>query len=522
MCLAGLDSIDSGQLRVPKARAAVFQEPRLMPWKRAWKNVILGLRVPDAKARAVQALTEVGLAHRLEAYPATLSGGEAQRVALARGLVREPKLLLLDEPFAALDALTRIKMHRLITELWRKHTPAVLLVTHDVDEAILLADRVIVLAEGKIAEQLRIDLPRARDTGQDGFQAIRARLLNLLGVEVDAPAAQPANASVRRTLCLLAAALLMGGCDKAAEAPKSASDLSGVTLILGDQAKGLRTVVEAAHALDGIDYKVQWANFQGAAPLFEALRAGAVDLGPAGDTPVLAAATGGSPLRIVAVRRSQARSIAILVPPDSPIHSVADLKGRNVVVSSARGSISQYLLIRALANAGVDEKDVNVGFVLPTDALPAFNAGKIEAWATFGVYQAFAEQQGARVLISGEGINTGLTFITASDEVLTDPLKRQALRDVLQRFAKAFEWAQQNPEEYARVFATVNDIPLKVSQLLRTWGDESLLPVEERDVQALQQVDDLFVEKKIFPHRVEVRKLTDTEVFSPQSLAGAP
>lgn len=186
--LAGLDSIDSGQLRVPSARAAVFQEPRLMPWKRAWKNVVLGLRVPDAKARAVQALTEVGLAHRIDAYPATLSGGEAQRVALARGLVREPKLLLLDEPFAALDALTRIRMHRLIIELWRKHTPAVLLVTHDVDEAILLADRVIVLADGKIAEQLTIDLPRARDTGQPGFQAIRARLLTLLGVEVE-PAA---------------------------------------------------------------------------------------------------------------------------------------------------------------------------------------------------------------------------------------------------------------------------------------------------------------------------------------------
>ena len=310
------------------------------------------------------------------------------------------------------------------------------------------------------------------------------------------------------------AALLLGGCDKAAEAPKTDSDLSGVTLILGDQAKGLRTVVEAANALEGIHYKVEWANFQGAAPLFEALRAGAVDLGPAGDTPVLAAATGGAPLRIVAVRRSQSRGIAILVPPDSPIHSVADLKGHNVVVSSARGSISQYLLIRALANAGVDEKDVKVGFVLPTDALPAFNAGKIEAWATFGVYQAFAEQKGARVLISGEGINTGLTFITASDEVLADPLKRKALSDVLQRFAKAFEWAQKNPEAYAQVFAKANDIPLEVSQLLRSWGDESLLPVEARDLQALQQVDDLFVEKKIFPHRVDVEKFTDAQVFS--------
>ncbi|MBD8574522.1 ABC transporter ATP-binding protein [Pseudomonas syringae] len=182
--LAGLDSIEGGELRVPRARAAVFQEPRLMPWKRAWKNVMLGVRSADARARAEAALTEVGLAHRIDAFPATLSGGEAQRVALARALVREPQLLLLDEPFAALDALTRIRMHQLIIDLWRKHTPAVLLVTHDVDEAILLADRVIVLAHGKIADQIPIDLPRQRDSSQPGFQAIRARLLELLGVKV--------------------------------------------------------------------------------------------------------------------------------------------------------------------------------------------------------------------------------------------------------------------------------------------------------------------------------------------------
>ncbi|CAM3921591.1 Aliphatic sulfonates import ATP-binding protein SsuB 1 [Pseudomonas reidholzensis] len=186
--LAGLDPADAGELRVPEARSAVFQEPRLMPWKRAWKNVTLGVRLADPKARALQALTEVGLAHRLEAYPATLSGGESQRVALARSLVREPKLLLLDEPFAALDALTRIRMHRLIIELWRAHTPAVLLVTHDVDEAVLLSDRIIVLEDGRIAEELRVDLARPRENGDLGFTAIRNRLLSLLGVEKDDPA----------------------------------------------------------------------------------------------------------------------------------------------------------------------------------------------------------------------------------------------------------------------------------------------------------------------------------------------
>ncbi|MBI6575109.1 ABC transporter substrate-binding protein [Pseudomonas viridiflava] len=320
---------------------------------------------------------------------------------------------------------------------------------------------------------------------------------------------------VRSCAAVLAFSALIGcgNDDRQVVSSNETVDWSKVKLVLGDQAKGLRTVVEASKAFDGVPYQVEWANFQGAAPLFEALRAGAVDLAPAGDTPVLAAATGGAPLRIVAVRRSQARSIAILVPKDSPIQTVADLKGRNVVISSARGSISQYLLIRALANAGVKETDVNIGFVMPTDALPAFNAGKIEAWTTFGVYQAFAEEQGARVLLSGEGINTGLTFITASDEVLTDPVRRQAINDVLKRLAKALEWARNNTDQYAEVFARVNDIPLPVSRRLQSWGIEALEPVEDRDVDALQQVDDLFVEKKIFPHAVKVAELVDRQAF---------
>jgi sulfonate transport system ATP-binding protein len=181
--LAGIDAADGQTVRTPAARAVVFQEPRLMPWKRVWRNVALGLDRAGAKARAEAALLEVGLEHRANAWPSTLSGGEAQRVALARALVREPKLLLLDEPFAALDALTRIRMHALVLSLWERHSPAVLIVTHDVDEAITLADRVLVLDGGRIALETRIDLPRPREVG-DGFQAIRRRLLGALGVEL--------------------------------------------------------------------------------------------------------------------------------------------------------------------------------------------------------------------------------------------------------------------------------------------------------------------------------------------------
>lgn len=189
--LAGLDSATGQDVTTPAARAVVFQDARLLPWKKVWRNVALGLKDKDVRARAEAALKEVGLGHRLDAWPATLSGGEAQRTALARALVREPALLLLDEPFAALDALTRLKMHDLVLSLWREHRPAVLLVTHDVDEAIALADRVLVLDKGKIAVEERIALERPR-VPDARFHAVRRRLLAHLGVE--APAPQPAPA----------------------------------------------------------------------------------------------------------------------------------------------------------------------------------------------------------------------------------------------------------------------------------------------------------------------------------------
>ncbi|MGI5194221.1 ABC transporter ATP-binding protein [Streptomyces sp. CA-288835] len=183
--LAGLDHAltGAGELSVPDHASVVFQDARLLPWKRVLGNVVLGLDGPDAVERGTAALAEVGLAGREGAWPVELSGGEQQRVSLARSLVREPQLLLADEPFGALDALTRIRMHTLLRRLCERHRPAVLLVTHDVDEAIVLADRVAVLDEGRIAADLPVDLPPPRHHGGPEYTALRDRLLGLLGVD---------------------------------------------------------------------------------------------------------------------------------------------------------------------------------------------------------------------------------------------------------------------------------------------------------------------------------------------------
>jgi sulfonate transport system ATP-binding protein len=181
--LAGLERAHAGEVLVPEARTVVYQEPRLVASQRVWRNVVVGLRRPaGTRERAVEALREVGLEARADAWPGTLSGGEAQRVALARALVREPELLLLDEPFAALDALTRLRMQDLVAELCSRHHPGVLLVTHDVEEAVVLADRVFVLRAGRISLDLEVDLPRPRRIGGPAFDALRDRLLAELGV----------------------------------------------------------------------------------------------------------------------------------------------------------------------------------------------------------------------------------------------------------------------------------------------------------------------------------------------------
>lgn len=284
-------------------------------------------------------------------------------------------------------------------------------------------------------------------------------------------------------------------------------------LVLGDQVDLLQSKAQAAGVLGNLAYDVEWANFVGAAPLLEALNAGAVDTAPAGDLPVVLAAAAKVPLKVIAGSVSSTRDIAIIVPPGSPIRSVADLAGYRVIVSSARGSISHYLLLEALKEAKLDRRKVDVGFMLPNDAAAAFAAGRIEAWATFGTYQIAAELRGARVLRDGQGINTGLTLIAASQAALDNPDKRAALKDVITRFRQASLWAQTHPADYAAVFARATGVDPKLAQLIVDRQNPSLVAPDAAVIGPLQRVVDRFHADGELPAHVDVASIVDPGIF---------
>ncbi|TYL74578.1 ATP-binding cassette domain-containing protein [Bradyrhizobium cytisi] len=188
--IAGLEKIDAGSISFgdaaiqPEDIRVMFQEPRLLPWARVLSNVEVGLgrdrSSGDAHARAEKALTEVGLVDKRDQWPSVLSGGQKQRVALARALVSRPRVLAFDEPLGALDALTRISMQRLLERVWRDQGFTAILVTHDVAEAVALADRVLVIDEGRVAHDVMVNVARPRERGSAELASLEGSILSHL------------------------------------------------------------------------------------------------------------------------------------------------------------------------------------------------------------------------------------------------------------------------------------------------------------------------------------------------------
>lgn len=299
---------------------------------------------------------------------------------------------------------------------------------------------------------------------------------------------------------------LLSGCGRGSEA--------GTQVVLGDQVHLLETKLSAAGRLAGTPYGITWANFPGAAPLLEALNAGAVDTAPAGDLPIILAAAAGCRLKIAAVNKGSGRSMAIIVPKGSSIRSVKDLAGQNVIVSSARGSVSHYLLLEALREVGLPPSSVTIGYMLPNDAAAAFATGQIAAWAIFGTYQARAEADGARVIRDGTGIGPGYAAVTVSERALADPGKRAAIADFLSRSRDANRWCSDNPDAYAALYARQTGMDPAIVRVIAARERPGLSPPDAAFVTSLQAAADRFHSLYgVLPRRVDVAGLIEPNLL---------
>lgn len=243
----------------------------------------------------------------------------------------------------------------------------------------------------------------------------------------------------RSLIAVLTAAVLLAGCGA-----KGGGDQT--VLKVGSQKGGTKAVLIASGALEGVPYKIEWSEFAAAQPLLEAVGAGAVDLGEAGDAPFLFAYASGSRIKAVQAGKSGGSSTALLVRKGSPIHGPADLRGKKI--ATGRGSIGHYLLLRLLEDAGLKPTDVQVVFLNPGDAKAAFTSGAIDGWVTWGSYVALAKlHDDATVLADGTGRLSGYGFEAASEAAIAG--KRPQVEDFLRRLAKARRWAGEHPEQYA-------------------------------------------------------------------------
>ncbi|MEV2227336.1 ABC transporter substrate-binding protein [Streptomyces phaeochromogenes] len=311
----------------------------------------------------------------------------------------------------------------------------------------------------------------------------------------------------------LSALLTVTGCggDSAADTAGGSSD---VTLTIGDQAKTLQTILAGSGALKGADYKVKWAEFEGAAPLFQAVQAGAADTTYSADLPALQALSGGVKFKNVAALKNDGHHTGIVVRKGSDVKSVKDLKGKKVVVSSAKGSIAEYLLANVLQQNGLKYSDVKVQYLLPTDAQAAFSSGKVEVWATFGVYQAVGLQQGGRLLVDGaDGRISGYGFIGASEKTLADKAKKAALGDFLKRLGTALKWTSTHQDAYADAIVERNGADPAIAKTLASAAYSKVLPVTPEVNKTVQDVADLMHGIGVLDPNVDVAKSADASVL---------
>lgn len=288
-------------------------------------------------------------------------------------------------------------------------------------------------------------------------------------------------------------------------------------LRVGDQKGGSRALMEAAGVLNDLPYRLDWSEFPAAAPLLEALNAGAIDTGIAGDAPFTFAVAAGSPIKAIFAIRQDQGGLALLVRPDSPARTFADLKGKRI--GTGRGSIGHQLVLAALEDAHLAPPDIKLTFLLPADARVALLSGSIDAWATWEPYTSQLEVSGAaRVVANGRGITPGLSFQpTRIDAIQT---KRPALEDFVRRLAKARVWGTAHPEAFAASWSKLMGLPNEVPLAWFKRANIRPAAIDEGVVADEQRVIDLYHRNGLIPKRVEASDVLDTS-FNAAALEGA-
>jgi sulfonate transport system substrate-binding protein len=296
----------------------------------------------------------------------------------------------------------------------------------------------------------------------------------------------------RRMVLALGGAALVGA---------SAAARAETVLRVGDQIAGNRSIMEAAGVLADVPYRIRWSQFSAAAPLLEALNAGALDVGFTGDIPFLFVYASGVPARVIGVVRGNPKSQAIVVPRGSPIKTLGDLKGRKLAVN--KGGNGHYLALALLEHAGIDPATVDITTMPPPDARLALAGGAVDAWSVWDPYVSIAiADDGAHVLADATGVYGNKSFDLAHLEAIAT--KRAALEDFERRLARARRWALSHVDENAAQVSALTRIPAAiVAQSLRN-RQATPVPIDDQVIAETQAEADLFTRYHVLPSHLDV------------------
>src|SRR6201996_71980 len=287
-----------------------------------------------------------------------------------------------------------------------------------------------------------------------------------------------------------------------------AAPIAGAQVVLrvGDQKGNSQAVMEAAGVLKDVPYKIEWKEFVAAAPLLEALGAGAIDTGLVGDAPFTFAAATGAPVKAITAIRQSREGLAILVPQNSPIRSFDDLRGRKI--ATGRGSIGHQLILAALEAKGWTTNDVQLVFLAPSDAKLAYSQGSVDAWSTWEPYVSQEEVLfKSRAVITGEGLTPGLSFTVATPAAIRD--KREALADFVRRLTAARAWSQGHVEGYAETWGKLMNIPAAVAVNWLSRAKITMAPIDEAVVADEQTTIDLYLRTGLIKQKLDAAAIVD-------------